>query len=118
MVAKFHFVDLAGSERAKKTGAIGATLKEGININKSLLVLGNVISALSDEGKKGNFVPYRDSKLTRILQDSLGGNSRTSMIACVSPAESNFDETLNTLKYASRARKIKNKPKVNRDPNS
>ena len=67
MVAKFHFVDLAGSERAKKTGASGATLKEGININKSLLVLGNVISALSDEGKKGNFVPYRDSKLTRIL---------------------------------------------------
>jgi hypothetical protein len=67
MVAKFHFVDLAGSERAKKTGAVGATLKEGININKSLLVLGNVISALSDEGKKGNFVPYRDSKLTRIL---------------------------------------------------
>lgn len=118
MVAKFHFVDLAGSERAKKTGASGATLKEGININKSLLVLGNVISALSEEGKKGNFVPYRDSKLTRILQDSLGGNSRTSMIACVSPAESNFDETLNTLNYASRARKIKNKPKVNRDPNS
>jgi len=118
MVAKFHFVDLAGSERAKKTGAEGATLKEGININKSLLVLGNVISALSDVGKKGNFIPYRDSKLTRILQDSLGGNSRTSMIACCSPAESNFDETLNTLNYASRARKIKNKPKVNRDPNS
>jgi len=115
MVAKFHFVDLAGSERAKKTGAVGDTLKEGININKSLLVLGNVISALSEKGK---FVPYRDSKLTRILQDSLGGNSRTSMIACVSPAESNFDETLNTLNYASRARKIKNKPKVNRDPNS
>ena len=118
MVAKFHFVDLAGSERVKKTGAEGATLKEGININKSLLVLGNVISALSEVGKKGNFVPYRDSKLTRILQDSLGGNSRTSMIACCSPAESNFDETLNTLNYASRARKIKNKPKVNRDPNS
>jgi len=115
MTAKFHFVDLAGSERAKKTGASGATLKEGININKSLLVLGNVISALSD---KTAFVPYRDSKLTRILQDSLGGNSRTSMIACVSPAESNFDETLNTLNYASRARKIQNKPKVNRDPNS
>lgn len=67
MVAKFHFVDLAGSERAKKTGAVGATLKEGININKSLLVLGNVISALSEEGKKNNFIPYRDSKLTRIL---------------------------------------------------
>ncbi|MFN9900135.1 MAG: hypothetical protein ACK55Z_15365, partial [bacterium] len=82
MVAKFHFVDLAGSERAKKTGAVGATLKEGININKSLLVLGNVISALSEEGKKGNFVPYRDSKRTRLLQDSVGGNSRTSMVAC------------------------------------
>jgi len=104
MVAKFHFVDLAGSERAKKTGAVGSVLKEGININKSLLVLGNVIQALTEEGKKNHHVPYRDSKLTRILQDSLGGNSRTSMIACVSPAESNFDETLNTLKYANRAR--------------
>ena len=118
MVAKFHFVDLAGSERVKKTGAEGAQMREGISINKSLLVLGNVISALSEEGKKGNFVPYRDSKLTRILQDSLGGNSRTTMIACVSPAESNYDETLNTLNYASRARKIKNKPKVNTDPKS
>lgn len=118
MVAKFHFVDLAGSERAKRTGATGATLKEGISINKGLLALGNVISALTEEGKKNAHVPYRDSKLTRILQDSLGGNSRTSMIACVSPAEINFEETLNTLKYASRARNIKNKPIVNRDPNS
>lgn len=118
MVAKFHFVDLAGSERAKRTGATGATLKEGISINKGLLSLGNVISALTEEGKKNAHVPYRDSKLTRILQDSLGGNSRTSMIACVSPAEINFEETLNTLKYASRARNIKNKPIVNRDPNS
>ena len=118
MVAKFHFVDLAGSERAKKTEATGLTLKEGISINKGLLSLGNVISALTEESKKNHHVPYRDSKLTRILQDSLGGNSRTSMIACCSPAESNFDETLNTLNYASRARKIKNKPKVNRDPNS
>ncbi|CAI2359358.1 unnamed protein product [Moneuplotes crassus] len=118
MTAKFHFVDLAGSERAKKTGATGSTLKEGISINKGLLSLGNVISALTDEKKKGAHVPYRDSKLTRILQDSLGGNSRTSMIACVSPAEFNFDESLNTLKYASRARNIKNKPIVNRDPNS
>lgn len=117
MVAKFHFVDLAGSERAKRTGATGATLKEGISINKGLLALGNVISALTEEGKKGH-VPYRDSKLTRILQDSLGGNSRTSMIACISPAEINFEETLNSLKYASRARNIKNKPIVNRDPNS
>jgi hypothetical protein len=118
MIAKFHFVDLAGSERAKKTGATGSTLKEGISINKGLLSLGNVISALTEEKSKILHVPYRDSKLTRILQDSLGGNSRTSMIACISPAEFNFDESLNTLKYASRARNIKNKPIVNRDPNS
>ena len=118
MVAKFHFVDLAGSERAKRTGATGATLKEGISINKGLLALGNVISALTEESNKKGHVPYRDSKLTRILQDSLGGNSRTTMIACVSPAEINFEETLNSLKYASRARNIKNKPIVNRDPNS
>lgn len=118
MTAKFHFVDLAGSERAKKTGATGNTLKEGISINKGLLSLGNVISALTEEKSKVLHVPYRDSKLTRILQDSLGGNSRTSMIACVSPAEFNFDESLNTLKYASRARNIKNKVVVNRDPNS
>ena len=83
-----------------------------------MLALGNVIAALTDETKKIFHVPYRNSKLTRILQDSLGGNSRTTMIACVSPAESNFEETLNTLKYASRARNIKNKPVVNRDPNS
>lgn len=118
MTAKFHFVDLAGSERAKKTGATGNTLKEGISINKGLLCLGNVISALTEEKNKALHVPYRDSKLTRILQDSLGGNSRTSMIAWVSPAEFNFDESLNTLKYASRARNIKNKVVVNRDPNS
>jgi hypothetical protein len=77
-----------------------------------------VISALTDDSKKVTHVPYRDSKLTRILQDSLGGNSRTSMIACVSPAEDNFEETLNALKYANRARNIQNKPIVNRDPNS
>ena len=116
-MAKFHFVDLAGSERAKKTGATGSTLKEGIMINKSLLALGNVISALTDE-KKAQHVPYRDSKLTRILQDSLGGNSRKSMIACCSPAESSMEETFNTLNYASRARNIKNKPVLNRDPAS
>ena len=115
MVAKFHFVDLAGSERAKKTGATGATMKEGININKSLLSLGNVITALTDDTKKLGHIPYRDSKLTRILQDSLGGNSRTSMIACCSPAESSYDETMNTLRYASRAMNIKNKPVINRD---
>lgn len=117
MMAKFHFVDLAGSERAKSTGATGDTFKEGVNINKGLLALGNVIAALTDPTKNGH-VPYRDSKLTRILQDSLGGNSRTVMIAACSPAEVNFNETLNTLKYASRARNIKNKPVVNRDPAS
>ena len=116
--AKFHFVDLAGSERAKRTGASGATMKEGISINKGLLCLGNVISALTEDARKNVHVPYRDSKLTRILQDSLGGNSKTCMIACISPADTNYEETLNTLKYASRARHIKNKPVVNRDPNS
>ena len=93
-------------------------MKEGISINKGLLCLGQVISALTEEKNKKEHIPYRDSKLTRILQDSLGGNSRTTMIACVSPAESNYEETLSTIKYASRARNIKNKPIVNRDPNS
>ena len=119
--AKFHFVDLAGSERIKKTGATGKTLQEGIQINQGLLALGNVIAALTDEKKIAAgkaFIPYRNSKLTRILQDSLGGNSRTTMIACVSPVESNYEETLSTIKYASRARNIKNKPVVNRDANS
>jgi hypothetical protein len=89
-----------------------------VHINKGLLALGNVISALGDDKKRreGGHVPYRDSKLTRLLQDSLGGNSRTVMIACVSPADSNAEETLNTLKYANRARNIQNKPTVNRDP--
>lgn len=91
-------------------------MKEGISINKGLLALGNVISALTEEGKKNVHIPYRDSKLTRVLQDSLGGNSRTTMIACVSPHDSNYEETLNTLKYASRARNIQNKPIINRDP--
>jgi hypothetical protein len=93
-------------------------MKEGISINKGLLSLGNVISALTEDSKRVHHIPYRDSKLTRILQDSLGGNSRTTMIACVSPAESNYEESLNAVKYASRARNIKNKPVVNRDPNS
>jgi kinesin family protein 4/21/27 len=92
-------------------------MQEGISINKGLHALGNVISALTDE-KNNGFIPYRDSKLTRILQDSLGGNSRTTMIACASPADSNYDESLSTIKYASRARNIKNKPVVNRDANS
>ncbi|KAK7331036.1 hypothetical protein VNO77_25245 [Canavalia gladiata] len=115
--AKLHLVDLAGSERAKRTGSDGLRLKEGIHINKGLLALGNVISALGDEKKRkeGLHVPYRDSKLTRLLQDSLGGNSKTVMIACISPADVNAEETLNTLKYANRARNIQNKPVVNRD---
>ena len=116
MTAKFHFVDLAGSERIKKTGCTGITLKEGININKGLLCLGNVITALTVNSKGKRYVPYRDTKLTRILQDSLGGNSRTFMIACCSPADSNLEETLSTMKYASRARNIKNTPVVNLDP--
>ena len=116
--SKFHFVDLAGSERAKKTGAVGQRLKEGININVGLLALGNVISALGDPKKRGQHVPYRDSILTRMLQDSLGGNSKTLMIACVSPADTNFSETLSTLKYANRARNIQNKAIINRDAHS
>uniref|UniRef100_M4F8W6 Kinesin motor domain-containing protein n=1 Tax=Brassica campestris TaxID=3711 RepID=M4F8W6_BRACM len=118
LCAKLHLVDLAGSERAKRTGSDGMRFKEGVHINKGLLALGNVISALGDEKKRkdGAHVPYRDSKLTRLLQDSLGGNSRTVMIACISPADINAEETLNTLKYANRARNIRNKPVVNRDP--
>ncbi|XP_062990202.1 kinesin-like protein KIF21A isoform X6 [Elgaria multicarinata webbii] len=115
LTAKFHFVDLAGSERLKRTGATGERAKEGISINCGLLALGNVISALGDKSKKVTHVPYRDSKLTRLLQDSLGGNSQTVMIACVSPSDRDFMETLNTLKYANRARNIKNKLMVNQD---
>ncbi|KAK9762981.1 hypothetical protein K7432_010746 [Basidiobolus ranarum] len=111
--SKFHFVDLAGSERLKRTNAIGERAKEGISINAGLLALGNVISALGDQSKKNAHVPYRDSKLTRLLQDSLGGNSYTLMIACVSPVESNLNETLNTLQYANRARNIKNQVVLN-----
>uniref|UniRef100_A0AAZ3SSS2 Kinesin motor domain-containing protein n=1 Tax=Oncorhynchus tshawytscha TaxID=74940 RepID=A0AAZ3SSS2_ONCTS len=118
LMAKFHFVDLAGSERLKRTGATGERAREGISINCGLLALGNVISALGDQAKKGGHVPYRDSKLTRLLQDSLGGNSRTVMIACVSPSDRDFMETLNTLKYANRARNIKNKVMVNQDKTS
>eukprot|EP00897_Mesotaenium_endlicherianum_P000298 jgi/Mesen1/10269/ME000778S09610 len=112
LCAKLHLVDLAGSERVKKTKADGVRLQEGIHINKGLLALGNVISALGDDRKRkeGAHIPYRDSKLTRLLQDSLGGNSRTVMIACLSPADINMDESINTLKYANRARNIQNKP--------
>ncbi|XP_058480470.1 kinesin-like protein KIF21A isoform X2 [Solea solea] len=115
LTAKFHFVDLAGSERLKRTGATGERAKEGISINCGLLALGNVISALGDRSKRSSHVPYRDSKLTRLLQDSLGGNSQTVMIACISPSDRDFMETLNTLKYANRARNIKNKVMVNQD---
>uniref|UniRef100_A0A671U7I7 Kinesin family member 21A n=1 Tax=Sparus aurata TaxID=8175 RepID=A0A671U7I7_SPAAU len=115
LTAKFHFVDLAGSERLKRTGATGDRAKEGISINCGLLALGNVISALGDRGKRASHVPYRDSKLTRLLQDSLGGNSQTVMIACISPSDRDFMETLNTLKYANRARNIKNRVMVNQD---
>ena len=116
--SKFHFVDLAGSERAKKTGATGTRMMEGISINAGLLALGNVIAALGDARLKSKHVPFRDSKITRLLQDSLGGNSKTLMIACVSPARSNMLETKNTLNYANRAKNIKNKAVVNRDPRS
>jgi kinesin family protein 3/17 len=111
---KLNLVDLAGSERQNKTGAVGERLKEATKINLSLSALGNVISALVDG--KNKHIPYRDSKLTRLLQDSLGGNTKTLMIACISPADYNYDETLSTLRYANRAKNISNKPKINEDP--
>ncbi|OUM58461.1 hypothetical protein PIROE2DRAFT_66605 [Piromyces sp. E2] len=111
---KLHLVDLAGSERQTKTGATGDRLKEATKINLSLSALGNVISALVD--RKSSHIPYRDSKLTRLLQDSLGGNAKTVMIATLSPASYNYDESLSTLRYANRTKNIKNKPKVNEDP--
>uniref|UniRef100_A0A8B9PYE8 Kinesin-like protein n=1 Tax=Apteryx owenii TaxID=8824 RepID=A0A8B9PYE8_APTOW len=112
--AKLNLVDLAGSERQSKTGATGERLKEATKINLSLSALGNVISALVDGRCK--HIPYRDSKLTRLLQDSLGGNTKTLMVACLSPADNNYDETLSTLRYANRAKNIKNKPCINEDP--
>merc|ERR1719454_1157539 len=113
-VSEMNMVDLAGSERQSKTGATGDTLKEATKINMSLSALGNVISALVDS--KTSFIPYRDSKLTRLLQDSLGGNTKTVMCACIGPVDYNYDETLSTLRYAYRAKSIKNKPKINEDP--
>merc|ERR1719450_363000 len=106
--AKLNLVDLAGSERQKGTGATGQTLKEGANINKSLSALGNVINALVENanGKKV-FMPFRNSKLTRVLQESLGGNSLCSMLATLSPAACNYEETMSTLRYANRAKAIK-----------
>jgi kinesin family member 4 len=137
LVSKLNLVDLAGSERAKKTLATGDTFAEGVSINKSLFALGNVVSALADGGNNG-FVPYRDSKLTRLLQDALGGNGLTVMLACVSPgkladsslqqshsidefeylADSNIEETLSTLAFASRASSIVNNVHVNHDDNN
>ena len=111
---KLNLVDLAGSERQKKTSATGDRLKEAKSINLSLTCLGNVISALVDG--KSKHIPYRNSQLTRLLEDSLGGNAKTLMFAAVGPADYNFDETMNTLRYANRAKNIKNKPKVNRNP--
>eukprot|EP01018_Ginkgo_biloba_P021949 Gb_08362 [translate_table: standard] len=113
-VGKLNLVDLAGSERLSKSGATGERFIEMTKINWSLSALGNVISALVDG--KSSHIPYRDSKLTRLLQDSLGGNTRTVMVANIGPAESNYDETINTLRYASRAKHIKNKPHINEDP--
>ncbi|CCM05667.1 uncharacterized protein FIBRA_07897 [Fibroporia radiculosa] len=127
-VSRISLVDLAGSERANSTGATGQRLKEGANINKSLTTLGKVIASLAaasqaeaKKGKKGKadeFVPYRDSVLTWLLKDSLGGNSKTAMIAAISPADVQYDETLSTLRYADQAKKIKNKAVVNEDPNA
>uniref|UniRef100_A0A914ZZR9 Kinesin-like protein n=2 Tax=Parascaris univalens TaxID=6257 RepID=A0A914ZZR9_PARUN len=113
-MGKLHLVDLAGSERQAKTGATGDRFKEATKINLSLSALGNVISALVDG--KSKHIPYRDSKLTRLLQDSLGGNTKTIMVACISPSDNNYDETLSTLRYANRAKNIKNKPRINEDP--
>uniref|UniRef100_UPI00358FEA2C kinesin-like protein KIF3A n=1 Tax=Myxine glutinosa TaxID=7769 RepID=UPI00358FEA2C len=113
-VGKLHLVDLAGSERQTKTGATGQRLKEATKINLSLSTLGNVISALVDG--KSTHVPYRNSKLTRLLQDSLGGNSKTMMCANIGPADYNYDETISTLRYANRAKNIKNKARINEDP--
>ncbi|KAM3965832.1 kinesin-like protein unc-104 [Aphomia sociella] len=123
-VSKISLVDLAGSERADSTGAKGTRLKEGANINKSLTTLGKVISALAEiasknkKSKKADFIPYRDSVLTWLLRENLGGNSKTAMIAAISPADINFDETLSTLRYADRAKQIVCKAVVNEDANA
>jgi hypothetical protein len=115
--AKINLVDLAGSERQASTGATGDRLKEGAAINKSLSALGNVINALADPKKKTSHIPYRDSKLTRLLQESLGGNAVTVMLAALSPASANYDETLSTLRYADRAKNIQNQSVKNEDEN-
>uniref|UniRef100_A0A8C9SUD4 plus-end-directed kinesin ATPase n=1 Tax=Scleropages formosus TaxID=113540 RepID=A0A8C9SUD4_SCLFO len=121
-VSKISLVDLAGSERADSTGAKGTRLKEGANINKSLTTLGKVISALAEVNKKKkkveSFIPYRDSVLTWLLRENLGGNSRTAMVAALSPADINYDETLSTLRYADRAKQIRCNAVINEDPNN
>ncbi|XP_077355990.1 kinesin-like protein KIF1C isoform X2 [Festucalex cinctus] len=120
-VSKISLVDLAGSERADSSGAKGTRLKEGANINKSLTTLGKVISALADmssKKKKSDFIPYRDSVLTWLLKENLGGNSRTAMIAALSPADINYEETLSTLRYADRAKQIRCNAIINEDPNA
>ncbi|VDM24955.1 unnamed protein product [Toxocara canis] len=121
-MSKISLVDLAGSERAQKSGAVGKRLEEGGNINKSLTTLGMVISALAErshpQSNKQKFVPYRDSVLTWLLKDNLGGNSRTVMVATISPSADNYEETLSTLRYADRAKKIVNHAIVNEDPNA
>ena len=114
IVGKLNLVDLAGSERVRVTGATGKRLEESKKINQSLSALGNVIAALTDP-KSRTHIPYRDSKLTRILEDSLGGNCKTTMMAMVSPADEAFGESLSTLKFATRAKKIKNEARINED---
>jgi len=114
IMGKLNLVDLAGSERVRVTGATGARLEESKNINKSLSSLGNVIAALTDKQKREH-VPYRDSKITRLLEDSLGGNCKTTMMAMISPAAEGFGESISTLKFATRAKKIKNEARINED---
>jgi len=114
-VGKLNLVDLAGSERVRISGASGKQLEETKKINQSLSALGNVIAALTDRSNTRQHIPYRDSKLTRILEDSLGGNCKTTMMAMVSPAAESFNETLSTLKFANRAKNIKNNARINED---
>jgi len=114
-VGKLNLVDLAGSERVRVTGATGKRLEECKKINQSLSALGNVIAALTDPKQTRNHIPYRDSKLTRLLEDSLGGNCKTTMMAMISPAYDSFAESLSTLKFATRAKKVKNEARINED---
>ena len=113
-VGKLNLVDLAGSERVRVTGATGKRLEESKKINQSLSCLGNVIAALTDQRPRSH-IPYRDSKLTRLLEDSLGGNCKTTMMAMISPASEGFSESISTLKFATRAKKIKNEARINED---